>query len=143
MSEPASPSSAQLEKARRVVRALLERKARQIVALDVRELTSFADTFVLATGGSSRQVKAAAEAVVKASKEAGEVPLGVEGEDEARWVLIDLADTVVHLFLPDLREHYDLDRLWADAPELDVGAGAAARGAEEAEASAGGGPSGG
>lgn len=135
MSHSEPPSSAQLEKARRVVHALLERRAREIVALDVRELTSFADTFVLATGGSSRQVKAAAEAVVKASKQAGEVPLGVEGEDDARWVLIDLADTVVHVFLPDLREHYDLDRLWADAPELDVGADGAGR-EPEPEASA-------
>lgn len=133
MNDTPPPSSVQIEKAHRVVRALLERKAREVVALDVRELTSFADTFVLATGASNRQVKAATEAVVKASKEAGEVPLGVEGEDEARWVLIDLADTVVHVFLPDLREHYDLDRLWADAPELEVGAGEAGL---EAEASA-------
>lgn len=119
------PSPEQAEKARRVARAALERKAREVVALDVRGLTSFADTFVLATGASDRQVKAVTEAVVKASKEAGDVPLGVEGEQEGRWVLIDLADTVVHVFLPDVREHYDLDRLWGDAPSLDVGAGEA------------------
>ena len=89
----------------------------------MRELTSFADTFVLATGRSDRQVRAIADAIVEALEARGEKPLGVEGHQDARWILIDLGDLVVHVFQPDVREHYDLDRLWSDAPPLDLEGG--------------------
>lgn len=110
-----------LERARRIAEAALDKKAEDVVALDVRELTSFADTFLLATGTSDRHVRTVADAVVEAARVAGERPLGVEGQDEARWVLIDFGDVIVHVFRRDVRDHYDLERLWSDAPRLDVG----------------------
>jgi ribosome-associated protein len=110
----------QSARARRLAEVVLDRKAEDVVALDVRAITSFADTFVLATGTSDRHVRSVADAVVEAAKAAGEKPLGVEGYDDGRWVLIDLGDVVVHLFRREVREYYDLDRLWADAPRIDV-----------------------
>ena len=96
--------------------AALDVKAEDVVALDVREQSSFADVFVIATGRSDRQVRAIADAVEQAAKAAGVPPLGVEGVAEGRWVLIDLDDVIVHVFQREKREHYDLERLWADAP---------------------------
>jgi ribosome-associated protein len=107
-------------RAARVVEAALSRKAEDLVALDVRALTSFADTFVLATGASDRQVRAIADSVREAFEAAGGRVLGVEGLEEARWVLLDLGDVIVHVFQPEVRRYYDLDRLWSDAPEIDL-----------------------
>jgi len=110
--------------------AVLERKAEQVVALDVGELTAVADVFVLASGTSDRHVRALADAAIEAAKRRGLKALGVEGYEEGRWVLIDLNEAVVHLFSQAAREHYDLDRLWSDAPRLNAGAGAANTGPE-------------
>ena len=107
-------------RAARVVEAALSRKAEDLVALDVRALTSFADTFVLATGASDRQVRAIADSVREAFEAAGGRVLGVEGLEEARWVLLDLGDVIVHVFQPEVRRYYDLDRLWSDAPPIDL-----------------------
>jgi ribosome-associated protein len=109
-----------MDKARRAVEAALDVKAEDVVALDVAALSSFADVFVVCTGRSDRQVRAIADSVEKAAKQAGEPPLGIEGYAEGRWVLIDLDDVIVHVFTPDNREHYDIERLWSDAPHLDV-----------------------
>ena len=98
--------------------AVLELKAENVVALDVHELSAFADTFVIATGTSDRHVRAIADKVVETAKRGTEKVLGVEGYDEGRWVLIDLNDAIVHVFRREEREHYDLDRLWEDAPVL-------------------------
>ncbi len=106
---------------RRLAEAALERKGRDVLALEVAELTSFADTFLLVTGGSDRQVRAIAEAVLEAVKAGGDQPLGVEGQDDGRWVLIDLNDVVVHVFLEEVRDKYDLERLWGDAPVVEFG----------------------
>ena len=114
-----------LEKARCVVEATLELKAQDVVALDVRSVASFADTFVLATGTSDRHVRAIADRVREAVATRGEPSFGVEGYDEARWVLLDLSDVIVHVFLAEVREHYALERLWSDAPILDAGVEAA------------------
>jgi ribosome-associated protein len=65
-------------------------------------------------------VRAIADAVVEAAQALGEKPLGVEGYEEGRWVLVDLGDAVVHVFLPDVREHYALERLYADAPPVEL-----------------------
>lgn len=111
----------QCARARLLADAARDRKAEDVVALDVRAITSFADTFVLASGTSDRHVRAVADAVVAAAKAAGTRPLGVEGLDEGRWVLIDLGDVVVHVFQREVREYYDLDRLWADAGRIDLG----------------------
>jgi ribosome-associated protein len=86
----------------------------------VREVTSFTDVFILATGGSDRHVRAIADAVEEAVEELGERPLGIEGYDEGRWLLLDLGDVIVHVFQRDVREHYDLERLWSEAPRLDL-----------------------
>ncbi|MCA9512258.1 MAG: ribosome silencing factor [Myxococcota bacterium] len=106
------------EKARAIVDAALERKAEDPVALDVRGLTSFCDAFVIATGRSDRQVRAIADGIVQALKRAGDAPIGVEGTEEGRWVLIDANDVVCHVFDADARALYDLERLWADAREI-------------------------
>ena len=116
-----------LERIQALVDAVADRKGEDVVALDVRRVTSFADTFVLATGSSDRNVRAIADAVVEAAQALGAKPLGVEGYEEGRWVLVDLGDAVVHVFLPDVREHYALERLYADAPPVEL-APAPARG---------------
>jgi len=107
-----------IARASRVAEAALDRKAQDVVALDVSELTSYADTFVIATATSDRHARAIAEAVREAEAALGGKPLGVEGYDEARWVLIDLGDVIVHVFLADVREAYDLERLWSDAQAI-------------------------
>ena len=111
-----------VEKANLVAEAALDLKAEQVVALDVRELTSFADTFVVATARSDRHARAVADAIEAALSERGERPLGVEGYEDGRWVLMDLGDVIVHVFQAEVRAEYDLERLWSDAPELELGA---------------------
>lgn len=95
-----------------VVNALDGLKAKDVVALDVRAKTSMTDLIVIASGTSTRHVKSLADEVVKASKKIGQPPLGVEGEREAEWVLVDLGDAIVHVMLPRSREFYGLERLW-------------------------------
>jgi ribosome-associated protein len=109
-----------LAKAVRIAKAAVDLKAENLVALDVRELTSFADVFILATGGSDRHVRAIADAVEEVVEELGERPLGIEGYDQGRWLLLDLGDVIVHIFQSEVREHYDLERLWSEAPRLDL-----------------------
>jgi ribosome-associated protein len=111
-----------VDRARRIAEAALDKKAEDLVALDVRAVASFADTFIVATGSSDRHVRTIADAVVERARELGDTPLGVEGVEDGRWVLIDLGDVIVHVFQRDVREHYDLERLWSDAAALDVGA---------------------
>jgi len=90
------------------------------VVLDMRELSSFADTYVIASGRSDRHVRSIADSIVATLRDAGEPPLGVEGADEGHWVLIDANDAIVHVFDPETREAFDLERLWSDAPQLDL-----------------------
>ncbi|MDN3555306.1 ribosome silencing factor [Halomonas maura] len=99
-----------------VVDALEELKARDIAVLDVSRLTSVTDLMVVASGTSSRHLAALSDKVIQAAKEQGMPPLGVEGESGADWVLVDLGDVVVHIMLPETRDLYDLERLWADLP---------------------------
>lgn len=100
-----------------VRRALEELKARDITEIDVRGKTSIADYLVIASGTSNRHVKSIADEVVKYAKKAGSMPLGVEGQREAEWVLVDLGDLVVHVMLPRVREFYGLERLWTVGAE--------------------------
>jgi ribosome-associated protein len=104
---------------RTAVEAGLARKAEDLCVLDLRELTSFTDYFVIAHGTSSRQNAAIAEAVAAALKPAGLRPISVEGRDSADWVLVDYGSIVVHVFSRAAREHYALEKLWGDAPRLD------------------------
>lgn len=108
------------EKTRIAVEAALDVKAEDVIALDVGELSSFADVFVVCTGRSDRQVRAIADSIEQAAKRAGQPPLGVEGYSEGRWVLVDLDDVIVHVFEPEARAHYDIERLWSDAPPLAI-----------------------
>jgi len=96
-----------------VIDALEDVKARDIRTLDVRGKTSITDIMVIASGGTARQVKALAENVVVKAKAAGVQPLGVEGEGDAEWVLVDLGDVVVHVMQPSIREFYHLEKLWS------------------------------
>ncbi len=107
-------------KATLIVEAALERKAEEPIVLDMRKLTAYADTFIILSGRSDRQVRSIADAVVHALKSNGEQPLGVEGLDDGNWVLIDCNDAIVHVFDPETRERYDLERLWRDAPRLEL-----------------------
>jgi ribosome-associated protein len=102
--------------ARALAEAAVDHKAERVVALDVSGLTSFTEGFVIASGSSDRHVRAVADAVVERAAQLGREPLGVEGLEGGEWVLIDLDDVVVHVFQREKREHYDLERLWADAP---------------------------
>ena len=95
-----------------VINALDELKAKDIREIDVRGKTSIADLLVIASGTSARHVKSIADEVVKFAKQAGVMPLGVEGQVEAEWVLVDLGDIIVHIMLPRIREFYGLERLW-------------------------------
>ena len=108
------------QKARLIVTAAVDVKAERAIALDMRTLTSYADSFIILTGRSDRQVRSISEAIVSALKQSGEPPLGVEGLDDSNWVLIDCNDAIVHVFDPETREQYDLERLWRDAPRFDL-----------------------
>ncbi|HWS78213.1 MAG TPA: ribosome silencing factor [Thermomonas sp.] len=92
--------------------AVDELKAKDVTRIDVRGKSSVCDYMVIASGTSSRHVKSIADEVVKFAKKLGVMPLGVEGEREAEWVLVDLGDVVVHVMLPRVREFYALERLW-------------------------------
>ena len=94
----------------------LDRKAEDVLALDLRGVSSATDYFVLATGTSDIQVRAIAEHVLEEFSGRGMKPLHVEGMDRARWVLLDFVDFVVHVFHPQAREFYQLELLWGDAP---------------------------
>ncbi len=107
-----------------VARALDDLKADNVQVLDVRHLTTVTDMMVIASGRSDRHVRAIAGAVVEQAKKAGYRPIGVEGERSGEWVLVDLADLVVHVMLPRVREFYNLEKLWdmpARAEEAESG----------------------
>lgn len=103
-------TSAQLKKL--VLTELDSHKGIDIVTLDVRKLTSVADYFIICSATSSRHAKTLAERVVVKAKENHAPPLGVEGDREAEWILIDLIDVVVHIMLPQIRTFYALEKLW-------------------------------
>ena len=96
-----------------VVSALEDRKGQHIQVLDVRQKASFTDIMIIATGNSTRQVKALADRVVEVCRDSGIRPIGIEGQREGEWVLVDLGDVVVHIMLPDIRDFYGLDSLWS------------------------------
>jgi ribosome-associated protein len=117
-----------LAKAALIVEAAHERKAEDVIGLDVRQISSFADTFIIATGTSDRHVRSVADSIEAALKAHGEPPMGIEGQDEGRWILVDCDDTIVHIFQREIRDHYDLERLWSDAPSLELEAAARSAG---------------
>lgn len=103
-----------LEELRPLVReAIDDLKAENIVELDVRDKTSVTDIIMVCSGTSSRHVKSIAQNVITECKQAGVQPLGVEGEEQAEWVLVDLGDVVVHVMQKQVRNFYDLESLWS------------------------------
>jgi len=91
-------------------------KAKDIVRLDVRSLTTVTDYMIVASGSSIRHVKALADAVSDRAREAGHKPASIEGAEGSEWVLLDLQDTLVHVMLPRVREFYNLEKLWSLTP---------------------------
>lgn len=99
-----------------VIRALEDVKGEEIVCLDIRKMTDISDYMVVASGNSNRQVKALVNNVLEQARKTGIKPIGVEGHAEGEWVLIDLADVIVHVMLPKVRDFYDLESLWSMSP---------------------------
>lgn len=95
-----------------VLDTLDDMKAERVVNLDVRHLTSVTDHMIIASGRSDRHVRAIADALLERCGEAGIKPLGVEGQESGEWVLVDLADAIVHVMLPRVREFYNIESLW-------------------------------
>jgi ribosome-associated protein len=101
-------------------RAAESKKARDLLILDVREVTSFTEFFVICTASSQRQAQAIADEVGKQLKQMGELPVSAEGYDTAEWILLDYGDFLVHIFSESARSYYDLERLWRHAKPMDV-----------------------
>ena len=108
------------EMARLAADAALDKKAENVVILDVRGLTSYADYFVVASGTSDRQVSAIADGIEERMKKAGHRTIGVEGYTRGHWVLLDFGDVVAHVFYEEARAFYDIEGLWADARRIPV-----------------------
>jgi ribosome-associated protein len=108
------------ERALLCVNASLEKKAKDLIILNVREFSAFADYFILCSGTSDRQVRAVAAAIRENLKKEGILPLGVEGEDAGKWILLDYDDVIIHVFLESARTFYDLERLWSEATRMAV-----------------------
>ena len=112
--------SAQL--AERIAALAADRKAIDVRVLDVREVVSYTDWFVICSGNTERQARAIRDAVYQGLKdENGLLPRRAEGEREARWILLDYLDCVVHIFTPEAREYYRLEQLWGEVPARSVG----------------------
>ncbi len=106
--------------ARLAAGAALDKKALDPLVLDLRWISSVAEFFIILTGTSSRHVQAVADNVMEAFKAIGIKAMGEEGLREGKWVLLDYGEIVVHVFLEPVREYYDIERLWIDAPRLDL-----------------------
>lgn len=104
----------------RAVKAALDKKAKNVVVLDLRRTPAFTDFFVLCSGGNPRQVKAIADSVEDAMRAAKVRPSHIEGYDRAEWILMDYFNFIVHVFAPETREFYSLERLWGDAERIEV-----------------------
>lgn len=104
----------------RAAGAVLERNARSAVVLDLRGLSDAADYFLIASGDSDTHTRAIADNVREKLEEAGFRPVGVEGHGPGRWILLDYVDVIVHIFLPRVRDFYQLERLWGDAPRAEL-----------------------
>jgi ribosome-associated protein len=106
------------ELAHRIVEIASDKKGANIVMLRTAELTTMADFFVICTGRSDRQVQSLAGAIVEELRKEGVRPLGTEGLQSARWVLLDFGSVIVHVFAPEEREYYGLERLWGRAAQV-------------------------
>jgi ribosome-associated protein len=107
---------------RRVVSLCHERRGEDIIALDVRKLVEYMDFLVIATGRSERQNKAIGDHVARQLKREGQAALSQAGTEEGAWICIDFVHVVLHVFTPQMRTHYDLELLWADADRVPIDA---------------------
>jgi ribosome-associated protein len=111
--------------ARRIASVALDKKARDVAVLDMRAVVAYTDFLVICTGNTERQTKAIEDAIYRDLKAAGtgdrRTPERVEGMPEARWILMDYLDCVVHIFTPAARDYYRLETLWGEVPALEVG----------------------
>ena len=101
--------------------AVLDKKARDVVVIDLDGICSFADYFVICSGTSTRQTQSVADAIEEKLREAGIRPSHIEGQREGEWILVDYLDFVVHIFTESSREFYDLERLWRGGKRREVG----------------------
>jgi ribosome-associated protein len=116
-----------------LIQAVLGKKAAHVVALDVRELTSIADVFIICSGRSNRQVVAIAEHIERQMRQHKIKPLSVEGTAEGHWVLMDYGHVIVHVFFESARSLYDLEGLWSDAPRIPIPAAASPKAVSRAK----------
>jgi len=101
-------------------RAAADKQGERVVVLDVRELIVITDYFVISSGTSQRQVRTIVEEIERAMRDLGRKPIRREGVEDWRWVLLDFFDVVIHVFADEEREFYDLERLWRDAPRVEL-----------------------
>jgi ribosome-associated protein len=116
---PAAPGAlAALDLARRIVELAEDKKAADIVLLDLAGLTTIADAFVICSGGSERQLDAIADGILSALRDQGIRPIGREGTAASHWVLVDLGSVIVHIFTPPERDYYSLEKHWSEAKTI-------------------------
>jgi len=120
VSERKSEENAGEKKALECARAAIDKKAENVRVLDLREISGFTDYFVICSGVSDRQIQAIADSIENSMSKKGYDLLSIEGYSEGRWVLMDFGDIVVHVFIDALREYYDLESLWSDAPRVKI-----------------------
>jgi ribosome-associated protein len=118
--DTAAPKTAMapLDLARRIVELAEDKKAADIVLLDLGELTTLADAFVICSGGSERQIAAIADGILEALRDEGVKPIGREGTPESHWVLVDFGSVIVHVFTPPERDYYQLEKHWSEAKTI-------------------------
>jgi len=109
-----------LQKLKTALKVALDKKAENPVVIDLRELTTLSDYFVVLSATSDTHARTIADEIKKKLKEKGILPLSVEGYESANWILIDYGDVIVHIFRPEVRELYNLESLWMDAPRVEV-----------------------
>jgi ribosome-associated protein len=102
----------------RCINAALQRKAKDLVVMKVKDVASFADYFIICSGTSDRQVRAIASWLQECLKKSDMAPLGMEGLQHGHWVLMDYGDIVIHIFYEPIRAFYDIERLWSEAPKM-------------------------
>jgi len=118
LTEATGDSSALAE---RIAALAADRKAHDVRMLDVRGVVDYTDWFVICSGNTERQTRAIRDAIHRGLKDEGLLPRRAEGEREARWILLDYLDCVVHIFTPDARDHYRIEQLWGEVPARSVG----------------------
>lgn len=116
-----TPNAIEIEDAVKIAaQAASDKKAQDLVVLDLREVASFTEYFVICNGNNQRQVQAISNAIEEQLREAGKRPLHIEGYNNAEWILLDYGDFIVHVFDEAARRFYDLERLWRDAKRVEV-----------------------